>query len=408
MRLEGKSRTRAASAMGAAVALSLLAGCSGGGGGTSSAQFVVQSVPKFCTPHGPVVLAVSGRQDSPAPGLSPCMAAAVMTAAGDGSAISVVDVDGRPKLVTTGTLDTSHLNSGAKPQYEGNFEAQVAQTVQAVRATSAHADVLDGLNVASRLIHATSSRGGTIFLEDSGLQDIPPLDFTQPGQLEALPSRVVSFLSAEGEVPSLAGVTVVLVGIGDTASLQRPLGIGLQHHLRAIWSAIIVAGGGQVDTDPYPRQNPAPDRVPPVGLVQVPPLPKWPGQGYSLRLPDTGPVGFEPNTAKFRDPSAAQNALAEIAGYLLDNPAVKIELTGTTAHFDGDAWDETLSVKRASAVKSMLVALGVGAGQIATHGDGWDSPCYESDGGPNGPMISLAAEHNRSVIVTILPHAVSC
>jgi OmpA-OmpF porin, OOP family len=406
--LERKSKTRAAeSALGVAVALSLLTGCSGGGG-SSSAQVAVQTLPRFCMASGPVVLAVSGREDSPAPALTPCMEAAVTTAAGDGSAVSVVDVDGTPKMTNTGALDTSDLNGGAKPQYEDNFEAQVAQTVQAVRATSPHADVLDALNVAGRLIHASSSLGGTIFLEDSGLQDIQPLNFTRPGQLEALPARVVSFLSAEGELPSLAGVTVVLVGIGDTAPPQQPLGIGLQNHLRAIWSAIITAGGGRVETDSYPRQNPAPDRVPSVELVQVPPLPKWPGQGYSVRLPDTGPVGFEPNTATFRDPSAAQDALAAIAGYLLDNPTVKVELTGTTAHFDGNQWDQTLSMRRANAVKSMLVALGVSAGQVVTHGDGWESPCYQNDGGPSGPMISAAAEHNRSVIVTMLPHAVSC
>lgn len=83
-------------------------------------------------------------------------------------------------------------------------------------------------------------------------------------------------------------------------------------------------------------------------------------------------------------------------------------MTGTTAHFDGDRWDKKLSVERADAVKSVLISLGASYRQIETHGDGWDSPCYENDGGPDGPIIISAAEHNRSVIVTILPHAVTC
>ena len=302
------------------------------------------------------------------------------------------------------------MNSAAKSEYEANFGATVAKAVQAVRAASPHADVLDALNDAGRLIRSTSAQGGTVFLEDSGLQDSQPLNFTEPGQLEALPADVVTFLAGQEEVPDLTGVTVVLVGIGDTAPPQQPLGIGLQNHLRAIWTAIIKAGGGRVETDPYPQQNPAPAHVPTVSLVKVPALRTWPGPstGASLPLPDTGPVGFEPNTAQFRDSSAARKALGEIAGYLLDNPGARIVLTGTTARFDGDAWDKALSVERANAVKSVLVALSAGTGQIETQGDGWDSPCYENDGGPNGPIVNQAAEHNRSVIVTVLPHAVTC
>jgi OmpA-OmpF porin, OOP family len=418
MRLTKKSKGWAISLTLTVAGLGLLAGCGGGDGssggtsqGSGSASVTPQlsaSLSKFCSPGGPVVLAVSGRQNSPAPGLTPCMAAAVATAAGDGSGISIVNVDGTPTVTKTGYADTAGMNPTAKQAYEENFESGVANAVQAVRAVSPHADVLDALNLAGRVIRSTSAHGGTVFLEDSGLQDIAPLDFAQQGQLEALPANVVSFLVSQGELPDLTGVTVVLVGIGDTAPPQQPLDIGLQNHLHAIWSAIIEAGGGRVETDSYPRQAAAPDHVPTVALVRVPALKPWPGRGTSLSLLDAGPVGFEPNTAKFRDPSAARSALGEIAGYLLDNPAARIELTGTTAHFDGDAWDKTLSTERADAVKSALVALGATAGQMTARGDGWESPCYENDGGPTGPIINQAAEHNRSVIVTLLPHAVTC
>lgn len=421
MRLEAKSKARAvASACITAVGLTLLAGCSGGGTadpgtgrgtGTASTSSSISAptLPKFCTPGGPLVLAVSGRQDSPAPGLSPCMTAAVTAAADDDADVSIVDVDGTPKVTRSGTAGTAGMNSGAQSVYAGRFGVAVAKTVRAVRAASPHADVLDALNVAGRVIRSTSSEGGgTVFLEDSGLQDVRPLNFAQHGQLEALPANVVSFLAGQGELPDLKGITVILVGIGDTAPPQQPLGIGLQNHLRAIWSAIVKACGGRVETDPDPRQSPAPDHVPTVALVTVPALKNWPGQGSSFPLPDTGPVGFEPNTAKFRDPSAARKALGDLAGYLLDNPQARIELTGTTAHFDGDGWDKKLSVERAEAVKSVLIFLGASYRQIETHGDGWDSPCYENDGGPNGPIVNQAAQHNRSVIVTILPHAVTC
>ena len=140
--------------------------------------------------------------------------------------------------------------------------------------------MLDALDVAGRAVRAACSHGGTIFLEDSGLQDIKPLDFTVPGQLEALPSAVVSFLSGESEIPDLAGITVVLVGIGDAAAPQPRLAVGQRSHLRAIWSAVVKAGGGGSETDLSPRENPAPGGVPPVSPITVPPLATWPpGEG---------------------------------------------------------------------------------------------------------------------------------
>ena len=50
-------------------------------------------------------------------------------------------------------------------------------------------------------------------------------------------------------------------------------------------------------------------------------------------MPDSGSVGFEPNLAVFRDPSAAEATLKPIARYLAANPSARIELTGTTAHW---------------------------------------------------------------------------
>jgi OmpA-OmpF porin, OOP family len=390
--------------------VSLLAACasSNSGSGPGAQGNSPGAMPAACTKGGPVVFAVSGRRDSPAPGLTTMMQTALQQAATQNSAVGVVNVDGTPALSAAGSAGTQGMNSSAAQQYAASFAAGVASKIQSVRAASPHADVLDALNVAGSAIRAACSYGGTIFLEDSGLQDVRPLDFTRPGQLEALPPAVVSFLASEGEIPDLAGITVVLVGVGDTAPPQQPLAIGQQSHLRAIWSAIIEAGHGRVETDPSPRGNPAPSGVPLVNLVTVPQLASWPGGNASVSLPDTGPVGFQPNTATFRDPSAARDALQDIAQFLLDNPAAKIELTGTTARWGGDAWDETLSRERANAVMSALISLGVSPGQVTTRGVGWRSPCYEPDGGPQGPMLGPQAEHNRSVIATLLPNQMTC
>lgn len=404
---------RMAAAAAAVALLGLLTACGSGSpartasANASSASADAES-PSFCSVKGPVVLAVSGRADSPAPKLTPCMTAAVASAAYSNTVVGIVEIDGRPKDLGFGTAGTAGMNQTAAGVFATKFVHKVAAAAGKVRATARHANVLNALNLAGRVVKGNGTGRGTVFLEDSGLQDVAPLNFTQPGQLEALPSAVVSFLSGEGELPDLKGITVVLVGIGDTAAPQQPLGIGLQNHLRAIWSAIITAGGGKVQVDPLPGQSEAPSGVPEVDLVPVPPLKKWPGTSPSITLPNTGPVGFQGDSARFRDPSAARQALGQIAGYLLDNPTAQVELTGTTAHFKGDAYDKFLSLQRANAVKSALVTLGASPAQIRTQGDGWDSPCYEYDGGPNGPEEKSAAEHNRSVIVTALPGKPTC
>ena len=108
---------------------------------------------------------------------------------------------------------------------------------------------------------------------------------------------------------------------------------------------------------------------------------------------------FLPNIARFRDPSAARDALGAIARYLLDDPGARIELTGTTARWGGDAWDDTLSKRRANAVRSTLISLGVSPVQVAARGVGWQSTCYEPDGGPQGPMLAAAGPAQPIVIV---------
>ncbi len=398
-------------ALAAIAAVTLLAACASSHSGPSTPGNVrgPAAMPPVCTKARPVVFAVSGRQNSPAPAVTSRMQAALQRAVAQNSAIGLVDVDGTPRLVAAGSAQSQGMNPGAAQAYDVKFASMLDGEIQGVRAATPHADVLDALDVAGSAIRAACSHGGTIFLEDSGLQDVKALDFTVSGQLEALPSAVVSFLSGEGEIPDLGGIVVVLVGIGYTAPPQQPLAIGQRSHLRAIWSAIIKAGGGRVEADTSPRGNPAPRGVPMVNLITVPPLAVWPaGDGASVTLPDTGPVGFQPNTAKFRDPSTARVALGGIARYLLDNPTARIELTGTTARWGGDAWDKTLSARRANAVRSALISLGISPGQVTARGVGWRSPCYEADGGPKVPMLERQAQHNRSVIVTVLPNPVTC
>jgi OmpA-OmpF porin, OOP family len=382
----------------------LIVGCSQPAG---QKQQPPPAMPDGCTKTGPVVFAVSGRADSPAPGLTTAMVTAATAAIGDGSAIGIVDVDGSPALIKANAFNPSGLNSVALASDEDSYLRGVETAVEAIRATHPHADVLDALEVAGRAIRAACPYGGTIYLEDSGLQETGWVNFRQ-GLLSAQPSDVVRFLAAQHELPQLSGINVIFSGLGDTAPPQAPLSISQRSSVIAIWTSIAkAAGAASVTIDPSPRIGiAAPRDVPQVLLVPVPAPQGWSSSDHRYVFPDNGPVGFLPNVAVFRDPAAAQAALRSLATYLIANPSARILLTGTTARVPPLTGCIALSLKRAKAVRQVLVGDGADYRQIYVAGVGWEFPGYENDQGPDGTLIPGTAEHNRSVIVTLTTSSV--
>ena len=388
----------------AAVLTAVLTACSSG---PSSAPLSPSppAMPVKCTKAGPLVFVVSGRQNSPAPAMTGTMTTAAQTAIKQGSPLGLVNLDGKPRLTSAGRFSEPGVNPAALQNDQLTYLNQITTAVQGTRAQYSHADVLDALNQAGRAARAGCGHGGTIYVEDSGLQETGPMNFRQPGLLAASPADVVAFLRGEGELPHLGGLAVVFAGLGDTASPQRQLSIAQQNNVIAIWEAVASAGGAtSVGIDSAPRAGiAAPPHVPSVLLVPVPAEPMWNHGDHSFVFPDSGSVGFEPNTTVFRDQSAALTALRPLARYLTASPSARIELTGTTAHWGTLASCIDLARRRASTVKQVLLNMGAQPDQIRIRGLGWQFPGYENDQGPNGTLLPGPAEHNRSVIVTQLP-----
>jgi len=117
-------------------------------------------MPQACTKDGPVVFAVAGRQNSPAPLLTGSMRFAAATAAREGSPVGIVDVDGRPRLIMAGAFSDPGANPLALQAAQQHFLGSLTSAVQRTRAAYPHADVLDALNVAGHAIRAACSTGG--------------------------------------------------------------------------------------------------------------------------------------------------------------------------------------------------------------------------------------------------------
>jgi OmpA-OmpF porin, OOP family len=395
-----RNKARALIAVTATAAVVTTAGCASGPHSLPRLSSSV-GMPTICTKTGPVVFAVSGRQDSPAPALTGTMQAAAMTAIDAGAAIGLVDVDGHPHLVAASAFsDPGAGNPTALNQDRMNFLGQIANAVFAIRAASPHVDVLDALDTAGRAVRAACTHGGTIYLSDSGLSETGIMDFRQPGLIEAMPSEVVASLTAEHELPDLKGVAVVLIGIGDTAPPQRPLSIAERDNLTAIWAAIARAGGAtSVQIDPAPLSGAAPAGGPPVSLVPVPTVSSVhdPG-GTHITMPDL--LLFHFNSAILIP--AADAVLQPVVGQAR-RQHLGVAITGYASPEGNADYNIALSERRAIAVRDRLIVLGLPAAQITDVtgvGAAGQSPdsCFV-----NGHLNEARCALLRRVIVTLSP-----
>lgn len=355
-------------------------------------------------PPGPVAVAISGRANSPAPTLPPSAEQILRDSVYDvpigesGPPISLVEIDGRPSLVAGAAFASDAEFPQAVDQDRDTFLADFSAAASGVRATEPEADVLSALATAARAAR-DGGAAGTVVLVDSGLQTVAPLDFTQPGMLDAAPAEVAGFLAGSGEIPDLSGLTVLLAGIGDTAAPQPPLGVARQAALVDLWTEIARRGGADcVHAASTPRGSDPVTGVPPVSTVEVPPPPSF-DPSSRIVLPDGPTVGFVPGEAVLRNPTAAADVLRPVAEWLAADPQRHARITGTTARYGSMESQIALAFERAETIKQRLVALGADPARIATTGVGSEFPGYVPDQAPDGGLLPGPAARNRSVII---------
>jgi len=88
-------------------------------------------------------------------------------------------------------------------------------------------------------------------------------------------------------------------------------------------------------------------------------------------------VLFETGQSELRP--AAREKLAKISGIVLAHPGLKLEVEGHTDSVGSDAFNQTLSEKRAQAARDYLVRQGVSADSIVSRGFGSTKPVASND-----------------------------
>jgi outer membrane protein OmpA-like peptidoglycan-associated protein len=346
---------------------------------------------------GPVTVAVGARANSPVPALPTAIVGLVREAAERGSTVSLVRVDGSPSVAFQGTFSSDAANDVARRSELDAFVQQTLDRVGKLTPKQTEADVLAALSEAARI----TPEGGTVVLLDSGLQTTGQIRYQDQGTFGADPAEVVDYLTTRQLLPKLSERSVVLAGLGNTAEPQAALDQRLRGQVTSTWKAIADAGHAScvevLDIAASRTSLKTSMKVTVVGLPSVAPFAAC---GTTV-LQDGATVGFLPDQAVFRDPTAARKTLEDLATLMLKGEQ-RAELIGTTSSAGTSEQGRVrLSFERAGAVKAVLVDLGVPADRITTRGVGSKWPHRVNDRAADGTLIPAAAARNRSVVVQL-------
>ncbi|SDM18024.1 Outer membrane protein OmpA [Geodermatophilus siccatus] len=370
----------------ATASLGLVVGLAGCGGEDPAAD-----------PTGAAAFVVGARGNMPAPRPAGLAVEVLDRAVENQSLAAIVVADGEPSVLGTRPLLVQGATSQAREATKNDNRQAVLDGIAGARADDEEADLLGGLDLAARTIRSVETLPHEIAVIDSGLSTVAPLDFTQPGLLEADPEELAGSLARVGELPDLEGMEVVFQGLGDTAPPQEALSIAQRANLVAIWRAVVEAAGGVMALEERPLAEDTAVDLPEVSIVPVPNGPACAGPTIELAGAD---VAFQPDSAEFVDPAAARAVLQPIAEQLVQAGATAT-LTGTTARVRELGGQRALSEQRARAVLSELVDLGVPASALRAVGLGSEFPGYVPDHDAAGNLLPGPAAQNRKVIITL-------
>jgi len=345
----------------------------------------------------PLTIVVGERSNVPGIQFPAVLNALLTKAAAGHEPITLIRIDGKPKVFPLPPFKTQDVNTGAIQQDIGLYVDGVVRLLigSDLHAVAQQADVLGALSLAA----AATPAGGNIVVIDSGLQTAGQLEYQVPGMLMSPPDDVVKFLRAGNLIPVLNGRHVLLYGFGYAAAPQATLDQPERANVVAQWKAIVAAGGACVTADTTPNTDAETAGLPAVSTVPLPAPPVFRPCGTTV-LSDAGSVGFDEGSATFRDPAAARSTLTQLAS-ILKQGTDSITLIGSTSTEGGDAVNYPLSRKRAGAVKSVLMSLGIAGSRIKVVGDGAHYPGRVPDIGPGGQLLLAQAEQDREVIVQL-------
>jgi outer membrane protein OmpA-like peptidoglycan-associated protein len=328
-----------------------------------------------------------------------------------GKPISIIREDGAPSVIQAPRVYP--IGAASKDNDINNAKITVSRTVSGIEANADGDNTLAALELAGTL--TTDTPDATIAVLTPGLSDQAPLDLTVPSLVTAVPAEVTAKLKAFKALPSLAGRTVHWYGLGEHHGTQPALTGPQRQNYQGIYTSILTEAGATAAFHPGPASagttpRPAgPHSIRPVPTAEEPTIdfPKAEGTKKAegtRTFNNASSLGFLPDSTTFRDPGAAATTGAHLAKWLTDNPGTAITVTGTTASAGTAEARGALALARAQAVCAKAVAAGADPARMSAAGVPDNNfPGHIPDTLPDGTLDPIAAEHNRTVVISFGP-----
>ena len=331
---------------------------------------------------------------------SNAIASQVPVEPGIGSTISMVGIDGNRDGIRIGSIEVKDV--GTEIDSKNRYLAQRSGLFTELKkhpAARPEADVLGAIGAAARSLPALN--GARIFVLDSMLSTAGPLDFRQ-GLLQSSPEDIVDSLRTQNLLPNLKGVEMVLIGQGNVEPPQKQLSERDRQSLRIIWRAVLKASGAsEVNEASDAGAIVRADGLPPVSPVVLEPLRALQVQNCEAVIGEDQ-IRFQPDSAKFANPSAAKDVIASWASKSKDCSG-HITVTGTTSSWGTEEGRASVSSARANTVRSLLIEeLGADKNTVRAMGVGMNFPEFIPDRDRGNNLIPAMASKNRSVRIRYL------
>jgi hypothetical protein len=321
------------------------------------------------TTPGVLAFVVGGRNNMPKPQLPESMNTVVEDSIRSGDALYVVGVSGQPGLIYEGSTaaksrkcDTVSACNGVVNEYRRIIKQKIADA----KATTPEADTLEAIADAARAMDG-SSGAKQIVVIDNGLQTTGEMPLVSEGALFTPPDELAQALSNGNRLERrLRGVDITWVGLGAAAPPQTRPDQRPRNNLEALWTKVLTTAGATVHfVGGIGDGPPGHEGMPPVTVVPVKDKPIEPAGCAKIREDQ---VGFIPGRADFWDPAVTRVVLEPIAEALIDGKRAAT-LVGYVA-LPEDPTPDRLSLRRAIAVKTFLVSLGVPESSLTAEGAG--------------------------------------
>lgn len=245
---------------------------------------------------------------------------------------------------------------------------------------------------------------------DSCLSTTGALNFTQSSLDGISVDDIIRQLRDIGELPDMSIIDEVTVyTCGDTAGRQPTLTESNRETLKDVWSSLFSACGvtanmkddlplsAVYDTDDLPGVDTVAVEQDSVSISSEEETGEVLQTGVVISFDETS-VSFRPGTAELADPDKAQKSLEYVTGFLSSHPNYELLICGTTACWGGEAYCKDLSVRRAEAVRGLLIESGIAEDRLCVAGVGYSfSDFYTHDLTENGDLDESIAPRNRTV-----------